>query len=577
MAHKAWPRLAEYFARFQLSLSLPCSLEVMAPILSTVPLFIRSSFERKLKTQSMKVMKIASKFEDDEEWNLGDANENSDSDSASSIRSQKETREELQRAVSQFLKCNISLSNIAHSIQSIKNGKRRTKTSPTLEVDMIVYDKPTRDDEHDALTHEAAIPSAPMTLIRMVNRIPLLDGAEACACGLVQSLAAKQSLWTSFGLSVRSGLDETANDLRLFAPTYEIRDSDHVASFFQHRNPHQLFDLQNMNCETDDGIRMKDEGDDESRTSVIVTQSIPLLPAHLRLGKVLVIIQINAHPSQLPLPTLSKSRLPLNHAAIDKAVEAGLKECLRSLQKTNPCLLLTPSQIRTSIRDTRYIPLTAASLACIICKSKDIDFQHNALKLILKWSSGNLHAIDHDEDELDLAAFSIAKLGPLLERKLRFICSEADSNKTSTKRVKRQDRIMTRSRSGTSKGPPPCLQPHRDVSWSSTISSQPQTFFGPRSAEGLIQQRESLGSLFSQGNNDCGNVLQLAHKTSEGSLDMAQSLSSSEMISNSSTTTEYNHTIENSPLVLVSIETKNSLDVSQTSEDINDKIDAVEW
>ena len=37
----AWPRLAEYFARFQLSLGLQCSLQVMAPTLSPIPLFIR--------------------------------------------------------------------------------------------------------------------------------------------------------------------------------------------------------------------------------------------------------------------------------------------------------------------------------------------------------------------------------------------------------------------------------------------------------------------------------------------------------------------------------------------------------
>jgi hypothetical protein len=37
----AWPRLAEYFARFKLSLGLQCSLEVMAPSLSRIPLVVR--------------------------------------------------------------------------------------------------------------------------------------------------------------------------------------------------------------------------------------------------------------------------------------------------------------------------------------------------------------------------------------------------------------------------------------------------------------------------------------------------------------------------------------------------------
>jgi hypothetical protein len=47
-AQKAWPRLAEYFARFQLSLGLQCSLQVMAPSLSPRPLFIRPVCEKEV-------------------------------------------------------------------------------------------------------------------------------------------------------------------------------------------------------------------------------------------------------------------------------------------------------------------------------------------------------------------------------------------------------------------------------------------------------------------------------------------------------------------------------------------------
>jgi hypothetical protein len=38
MARSTWPRLSEYFARFRLSLGLICSLEVLAPTLSRLPL-----------------------------------------------------------------------------------------------------------------------------------------------------------------------------------------------------------------------------------------------------------------------------------------------------------------------------------------------------------------------------------------------------------------------------------------------------------------------------------------------------------------------------------------------------------
>lgn len=51
-AAAVWPRLAEYFARFQLS-DMPCSLEVKAPTLSTIPLYIRPIFETKQRKKRL--------------------------------------------------------------------------------------------------------------------------------------------------------------------------------------------------------------------------------------------------------------------------------------------------------------------------------------------------------------------------------------------------------------------------------------------------------------------------------------------------------------------------------------------
>ena len=47
-AQKAWPRLVEYFAQFQLNLGLRCSLEVIAPSLSPYTLFIRPICEKEV-------------------------------------------------------------------------------------------------------------------------------------------------------------------------------------------------------------------------------------------------------------------------------------------------------------------------------------------------------------------------------------------------------------------------------------------------------------------------------------------------------------------------------------------------
>ena len=500
MAHRAWPRLAEYFARFQLSLGLPCSLEVMAPTLSTVPLFVRSSLERRQQNQHAATNSIQPT--DDDQWSLKDAG--SDSDSACSVDVDTDIRKDIQRAVSSFLRCNVDLKNVAHSKQPIGSGKRRTKTSPTLEVDMIVYEK--RSDNDEGTDNASDMPSARMTLVRMVNRIPLLDGAEASACGLVQCVATKQSMWSSFGLSARHGTDLTAADLRLFAPTYAIRDSDNVASFFQNRSPHQLFVLQDIEDGDDDQTETENGQEDEMEPKPKKkAQPSHLLPAHLRLGNILVIIQIHAHPSSLPLPTLSKSRLPLNDIAIDSAVEAGVVKCLQSLQKTNPSLLLTPMQLKTTIRDTRYIPSAAAAMACVICKSKDENYQKHFLKVIRGWTAKvrvDPHRRDDctDDEHEDQNLLEVSKLGPLLEAKLREICVATDGDKTTTTHKKKKAiKMITRSSNRGIEVPSPCSLLCRETSESwGCMSPSPVKVSRQRLSTSMEEHQESMSSLDSE-------------------------------------------------------------------------------
>ena len=65
-ASAVWPRLAEYFAQFQLS-DMSCSLEVKAPTLSTVPLYIRPTFEMKHRQKRMEKNKRRKQNRDTEE------------------------------------------------------------------------------------------------------------------------------------------------------------------------------------------------------------------------------------------------------------------------------------------------------------------------------------------------------------------------------------------------------------------------------------------------------------------------------------------------------------------------------
>ena len=152
--------------------------------------------------------------------------------------------------------------------------------------------------------------SASMVLVRMVNKIPLLDSAEAVACGLVQGLSSKKRLWNSFGLDV--GLKSDPSNVGKL-PIFEVRDSDQVAPFFK-SGAHKLLEQ-----DDDDESDLEENSDTDTDDSVDSTASLGvkrkrgkrrhhnnLLPASVRLGNILVITQIHAEPTTLPLPTLSK-------------------------------------------------------------------------------------------------------------------------------------------------------------------------------------------------------------------------------------------------------------------------------
>lgn len=235
-------------------------------------------------------------------------------------------RLEILRAANAFLKRPIEINNVAHAVHPIGRKSRRNQDSqPTLQVDMIVYDDDDSGDEHGDLSSVVAndfmaeSPSAKLMLVRMVNGVPLLDGAEATACGLVQGVVQKQSVWNMFGLKVspattdggmpfdlvndQSSVDsddeavESGMPGELFAPTYEVRDSDQVTPYIQ-SGVHDLFELEGNG--QDDGSALSRDGASNRQTKN------GFLPAHLRIGNILLVVQIHAKPSSLPLPTLSK-------------------------------------------------------------------------------------------------------------------------------------------------------------------------------------------------------------------------------------------------------------------------------
>ena len=65
-------------------------------------------------------------------------------------------------------------------------------------------------------------------------------------------------------------------------------------------------------------------------------------------------------------------------------MQLGLADCIASLQKTNPGLFLTTSQLRTAERDALYVPALASAVSRIVCNSRNPLLRSKSLSLIPK-------------------------------------------------------------------------------------------------------------------------------------------------------------------------------------------------
>jgi hypothetical protein len=142
-------------------------------------------------------------------------------------------------------------------------------------------------------------------LVRMVNHIPLLDSAEAAACGVVHGLQNKD-LWGSFGLRVQ---DKSQVDSQSWTPAFELHDSDQLAPFFRIQN-HKLWEQARQREDTEEASLGSSTRGKRKRGASTLAQ---LMPAKVRMAKILIVVNIQAAPTSLPLPSLSKvinSRFP---------------------------------------------------------------------------------------------------------------------------------------------------------------------------------------------------------------------------------------------------------------------------
>ncbi|KAL7576516.1 hypothetical protein ACA910_018015 [Epithemia clementina (nom. ined.)] len=564
-AAAAWPRLASYFSKFQLSLDLPCSLQVMAPSLSHIPLYVQPVHEEeaaaadqrrnkslglkdsdnesscskpshhphspstesgknpssKRSTRRVSTSPIQQQPKDDEgneDWidpmdlPLGDdqpklpsshchlhdeveefkdwvdpmsmpleedlpfllpsgTKEPEDlstghrSDSSCSIFNkwkkksltvspQDLIRSRLHRAAQKYLGREVDLKNVAHATVPIRQPAPPYATAtaaavqpfnewPQLEIGFIVYNHHA-DDSDDVPENrpDQNAASAEMTLIRLVNSVPLLDSAQAVACGLVQGLLEMQKVWHTFGLTVTPHPGRRRGSTCL--PTFQVKDSDQVAPFFQQHHTHKQHrqdDATSFVSEEDDEEEEENQsaGSNEDRDAVSKSKrrrrkqrravshgSDWLRPAHSRLGNLLVICQLHANPSRLPLPTLCKGRLPLDDAGLLTALQVAITRCLRQLQTSNPTLFLTTKQLKTVERNVQFVPALAQAVTSIVTNSTS---KHPVVDRYLeKIRRGS----DEEDTSNDTTTFSL--LQSLVEERLRRNISQNAENKLKQKR-----------------------------------------------------------------------------------------------------------------------------------------------
>jgi hypothetical protein len=411
-------------------------------------------------------------------------------------------------AAQHYLGRTVQECNVAHSIVPIRGiampsghttkqkTSKRTATDgiPKLEMDLIVCGGVESEEDVEisnqgSFTETESTPedSAMITLVRMVNRIPLLDSAEAEACGIAQSIASKKRIWHSFGLEVNRITPEpgTNSAKRL---QFAVRDSDQVAPFF-HKSNHSRLQIAEEETDVDDES-LGDEpelGPNHINNSRRRRKKVPvvLLPAAQRLGNILAVIQIHAKPSTLPLPTLSKGRLPSDHVAIDNAIEVALTECLRKLQGSNPALLLTAGELRVAERDARYIPAVSEALSSILLRSTDAAEVDNLLHdKVQKWDSngqadGKLR--DHpDADKL---------LMRLLDTQIRTsLVSNAKLKEARTKRFTKKAKQIA------------CVTP---VEFENDISNLDRLFgYSPESQDTVTSPSKSVPEMGNEAHDD---------------------------------------------------------------------------
>jgi hypothetical protein len=131
-----------------------------------------------------------------------------------------------------------------------------------------------------------------------------------------------------------------------------------------------------------------------------------------------------------------QGRLPLNHRPIDQALHVGLRDCLRSLQTTNPELLLTPRQLRRVEREARYVPATATAVSCVLSKLSNPHTQERLFDIIRQWRQEATASNGPLDGQVDRhVPLEQASIATLIEKRLKQAIQNAEEARKPAKRA----------------------------------------------------------------------------------------------------------------------------------------------
>ncbi len=149
----------------------------------------------------------------------------------------------------------------------------------------------------------------------------------------------------------------------------------------------------------------------------------------------------------------------MNDKAIDDALENAVSECLKSLQKTNPGLLLNANQLKRLERDAKYVPAIASAISFVICHSRRRHFHGDSLEAIFGWNGdGNpgdrlLSGEEEPEGRVEVGGGEreLQAIRLSLQRRLRFVVSdevkrEREEEERERKRTERSEILAERVR-----------------------------------------------------------------------------------------------------------------------------------